>query len=128
MARADYLRRPGDWRQTVAGASGANAVVGVWLVLSPFLLGYGDEDPVWNPIVAGAAVAAIAGVRVGLARRAHWLSWINALIGAWLFLSGFWLAESDQAQLNAWIAGVVVLLLAMWSATAEEENTVGPRP
>jgi SPW repeat-containing protein len=42
------------------------------------------------------------------------------LIGAWLFVSAFTLAESQQAAWNVEIAGVVVFFLAIWSASATE--------
>jgi hypothetical protein len=46
--------------------------------------------------------------------------WISALIGAWLFVSAFTLAESEQAAWNVGIGGVVVFSLAVWSASATE--------
>jgi hypothetical protein len=62
----------------------------------------------------------VAAIRVAGAWAASVLSWVSALIGAWLFVSAFTLAESQQAVWNAGIAGVVVFSLAVWSASATE--------
>jgi hypothetical protein len=65
-------------------------------------------------------VTVLAALRVAGAWVASILSWISALIGAWLFVSAFTLAESQQAAWNVEIAGVVVFFLAIWSASATE--------
>ena len=44
-----------------------NMVVGLWLVLAPFLLGFGAQvAPTLNSIAVGAAVAALAGSALSL--------------------------------------------------------------
>jgi hypothetical protein len=112
------------WKDEVAGASGFNALLGLWLVFSPFILGYAPGDAVWNPVVFGAIVMVLAGVRV-FAPRQSWLSLINAGIGAWLFSTAFWLAESDQAFWNTLLSGAAVFVLALVSATATREGKTG---
>jgi hypothetical protein len=51
---------------------------------------------------------------------------VNAAIGVWLFISGFWLADSAAASWNVWILGVIVFILAMsgLSASAGERRAV----
>ena len=99
-------------------ASALNALAGVWLILSPWILGYTRADAWWNPIVFGAIVAVLALVRAVGGVRIAWAAGANMLIGAWLFVSAWWLAVSAQAAWNVGIAGVVVVLLATWSSTA----------
>jgi SPW repeat len=65
-------------------------------------------------------VTVLAALRVAGAWVASILGWISALIGAWLFVSAFTLAESQQAAWNVEIAGVVVFFLAIWSDSATE--------
>jgi hypothetical protein len=113
-------RRPSRWRREIVWASGLNMLVGVWLVVSPSVLDYRPEDSAWNPVVCGAIVTVLAAIRVAVAWAASVLSWISALIGAWLFVSAFTLAESEQAAWNVGIGGVVVFSLAVWSASATE--------
>jgi membrane-bound ClpP family serine protease len=110
------------WRAEVTAASGLNVLAGIWLILSPWILGYTGADAAWNPIVFGAIVLVLALVRVAGAYRAAGLSVINALIGVWLFVSGFWLADSGAARWNVWILGVVVFCLGVVSAQARDRR------
>jgi hypothetical protein len=107
-----------DWRSEVAGASGLNVLAGIWLIISPWVLGYTHADATWNPVVFGAIVGFFALVRTAGAYRAAWLSILNMAIGVWLFISAFWLAHSAQASWNVGILGVVVFVLGAWSASA----------
>jgi hypothetical protein len=108
-------------RDEAMGASGLNVIAGIWLIISPFVLGYGGGDAYWNPIVFGAIVAVVALARLGGAYRATWLAWLNMAIGVWLFISGFWLASTPRASWNEWILGVIVFVLGAWSAAAGED-------
>jgi hypothetical protein len=111
-------------RDEAMSASGLNVIAGIWLIISPFVLAYGSGDAYWNPIVFGAIVALVAVValaRLGGAYRATWLAWLNMAIGAWLFISGFWLASTARASWNEWILGVIVFVLGAWSAAAGED-------
>jgi hypothetical protein len=109
------------WRADVAVASGLNVLAGVWLIIAPFVLGYRSGDPYWNDIVFGAIVAVVALVRISGAYRASELSWANAIIGAWLFVSAFWLDATGRASWNDVIMGIIVFVLAIASARASED-------
>lgn len=116
--------RPGGlrgWRGDVIAASGLNILAGIWLIIAPFVLGYRGSDPYWNDIVFGAIVAFLALVRATGAYRASELSWINAVIGVWLFVSAFWLDSSGRASWNDIILGAIVFLLALASTGASED-------
>jgi hypothetical protein len=113
-----------SWRGDVAAASGLNVLAGIWLIIAPFVLGYGSGDPYWNDIVFGAIVAVLALVRISGAYRASELSWINALIGVWLFVSAFWLDSTGRAGGNDIILGIIVFLLAIASASATEDAAI----
>jgi hypothetical protein len=111
---------PPDWRDEVMTASGLNVLAGIWLIIAPFVLGYSNGDPYWNDIVFGAIVAVLGLVRVSGAYRASELSWINALIGVWIFISAFWLDNTTTAGWNDIILGVIVFVLGIASASASE--------
>jgi hypothetical protein len=128
-ARRRPANEPGSsrlrgWRGDVAAASGLNVLAGIWLIIAPFVLGYGSGDPYWNDIVFGAIIAVLALVRISGAYRASELSWINALIGVWLFVSAFWLDSTGRAGGNDIILGIVVFLLAIASASATEDAAI----
>ncbi len=51
---------------------------------------------------------------------------INMVVGAWVFLSAFLLAQSDATRTNAWVCGALVVLfaiIALRSPTARFVNT-----
>lgn len=112
----------GDWRATVATASGINVLAGIWLIIAPFVLGYGSNNVYWNDIAFGAVVGILALIRISGAYRASWLSWINMIVGAWIFVSAFWLDNIARAAWNDVILGAIVFFLGLISATASEEQ------
>jgi SPW repeat-containing protein len=109
---------PESWTDQLVGAAGLNVLAGIWLIIAPFVLGYSSGDPYWNDIVFGAIVAVLAAVRALGAYRQVWMSWLNMLIGAWLFASAFWLDQTATAAWNDVILGIVVFLLGMVAAAA----------
>jgi hypothetical protein len=111
----------------VTTASALNVVAGVWLIIAPWVLIYSTADPRWNDVVFGAIVTLFALVRVSGAHRTTGLSWINAAIGVWLFIAAFTIDVSSIATANDIVLGVVVFLLAIWSASASEA-LAGLRP
>lgn len=107
-----------DWREEIVGLSGLNVLAGIWLIIAPWVLGYSRSDPRWNDVVFGIIVAVLALIRVSGAYRAEWLSWINALIGIWLFVAAFTIDQTRVAAWNDIILGIIVFLLAVGSAEA----------
>jgi len=118
---------PGGWRSTVAAASGLNILAGIWLIIAPFVLGYSGGDPYWNDIVCGAITGVIALARFAGAYRASWLSWVNALIGVWIFVGGFRIDDTTTASTNDIILGAIAFVLALVSATATDEGVSAER-
>lgn len=43
-----------------AWLSWTNFVLGAWLVIAPFVLGYGEAAPLWNDILLGVIILALA--------------------------------------------------------------------
>lgn len=100
-----------DMLVNVRSISVINLVLGVWLVISPFILSYTTTSSYWNQIIFGAIVGILAIVRL-VSPRMTWPSWINSLIGLWLIVSPFILNYvRDVAYWNAIILGVVVAIL-----------------
>jgi hypothetical protein len=116
---------PRAWASDARAAAGLNVLAGIWLIISPFVLGYGSGDATWNPIVFGAIVTTLAFVRAVGGHAWSALSWINMAIGVWLFISAFWLASTAKASWDVGVLGVVVFLLAAWSASASGGSALG---
>jgi hypothetical protein len=111
------------WRAEMRGASGSNLLVGVWIVASPWALEYPAGAVASTSVATGSLIALLALLRVVGAYRASWLSWLNALAGAWLTLSAFLVAGSGIALWNSLVFGLTVLGLACWSARLSERHT-----
>jgi SPW repeat len=120
-AAAPPVRDARDRRRVVRTASGLNVVAGVWLIVAPFVLGYGDGDPIWNDVVFGVITAVIALVLVTGLYRAGWLCWTGALVGVWIFASAFWLDATSTAVVNDLVLGCLVVVLALVSVDATVE-------
>lgn len=94
-----------------------NVVLGLWLVVSPWALGYATQTaPAWNAYVLGViiAVAAIA----ALVAFHTWEEWVSVVLGAWLVVSPWILGFTSltAAFWNQIVVGLVVGVLALWSA------------
>jgi hypothetical protein len=110
----------GDWRSEVVGASGLNVLIGAWLIIAPWVLGYVSGDPYWNDVIFGFLVGAFGLARVFGAYRESWMSWLNALFGVWLFVAAFTIDVSTVAFWNDIACGVAVFVLAVWSASVSD--------
>lgn len=116
---ANFIRKATEnWQD------GLMLLIGAWLVVSPWVLGFAGMQPaLWNAllfgvILAGLAIAAITEFR-------DWEEWADMAIGAWLVASPWVLgfaAMTAGAEGGAYAAtwnfvatGVVALALAAWS-------------
>ncbi len=107
------------YRQQITVGSGINLVLGIWLIISPFLLGHSDVS-FWNQIIVGLIIAVLAAIRAFGAYDAPWMSWVNVALGIWLIISPWVLGYSVVASAlwNDVIVGVLVIVLGAWSAMA----------
>lgn len=101
------------------------ALVGLWVLVSPFVLegGIASGTVMWSNAVSGVLVAVLAGygawrIRETAAERGsagEWSGWIAALAGVWILLTPFVLTGSVGAGTPMYgtvIGGVVALVLA----------------
>jgi hypothetical protein len=100
----------------VLAAAGLGVVAGIWLIIAPFVLGYGDGDPTWNDIIFGAVTIVLSAIRITMPRITSWAGWLMALVGAWVFASAFWLDDTATASWNDIILGIIVFILGVASA------------
>jgi SPW repeat len=101
---------------------GVNLVAALWLLVSPWALGYAAETrPTWNAVIFGVLIGVIA--LYALFRVFAWEEWVNALFGAWMIISPWVLGFSGNfaVMLNAVIVGVVVLALAIWALGTDKD-------
>ena len=103
-----------EWQDVVSFA------LGIWLIVSPWVLAYAtNQYPMTNAVVVGALIAlAAAGA---LYAFQVWEEWLNVALAAWLIASPWLLGFStlQVAVVNQVAVGALVGLLALWSANIE---------
>jgi hypothetical protein len=99
-----------------------NGVLGAWLVLSPWVLGFsGQTTPMSNTVIIGLALVATA-LGAILVPRA-WEEWTEAALGLWMMVSPWVLGfrGNRDAMYAAVGTGVVILALAMWTLFTDKD-------
>ena len=94
-----------------------NLLVGVWLFISPWVLGTtSDAATAWNAWIVGAAIVVVALVALATPTSPT-APWLNVILGVWLFISPWVLRYTGVANgaWNAWVLGVVTVVLALWA-------------
>jgi len=114
----DTIKTPNPPRPN--SASGLNVLLGIWLIVSPFVLGFERFNAAeWNDIASGIAVAllALSGV-----------SWLNIALGIWLIISPFVLGFAAYPTLlwNNIILGILVGLVAIIASSIRPTTVAGP--
>jgi hypothetical protein len=108
--------------KTAKSLNGVVALVGLWEVLAPAILGYmGTPAAVGNALLAGVTLILLAGLDdlIENASTDKTLDWITTAVGVWQVASPFVLGYSTvtAALWNDIIVGAVVIVLAAWAAT-----------
>lgn len=101
-----------------------NLVLGIWLFLSPWILGFYSSMPrdSWNFFIVGIAFIVFAAFALNL--HTLWEEWVNLVLGIWMIISPWALSYSANATArdDAVVVGVIVGVLAIWSLS---ESRVG---
>lgn len=106
------------WRDAI------NLVLGIWLIVSPFALGYSSQTtPAWNAYAIGVVIAVLSAAALWEFQK--WEEWLSALLGAWLVVSP-WILGFGFGHVATWnqiVVGVLAGFLALWSSVAEPSTT-----
>jgi hypothetical protein len=110
-------------------ASGANVVLGIWLIASHWVFEYQGKSAVLSSMAVGILIALLAAIRVASSHDSASLSGVNLLLALWLVVSP-WVYRyriTEGALLNNIIVGALIAGLAIWSAVATDaERRHGP--
>lgn len=97
--------------------------LGVWLLLSPWTLGFAGVDAaLWNAILFGVLIAVMA--IMALIDFHEWEEWADMAIGLWLIVSpwvlGFAMmtgagSGAYAATVNVVLVGILTFGMAAWS-------------
>lgn len=106
-----------------------NMVIGVWLIMCPWVLGFSAERLMMtNFVIVGVA---LIGLTLGaLFVPKAWEEWSECALGLWLIVSPWVLTFSqfENATGNALAAGSAVVLMSVWSLLAYEEFALWRKP
>ena len=113
MATPNSIKR---WQDSVI------LLLGLWLIVSPWLLGYASDSPqAVNAYVAGLVIALLAAF--DLYKTYAWAVVVNLLAGIWVAVSPWVDAVADRGTLmaNNVIVGIAVVILALWELRSDPE-------
>ncbi len=101
-------------------ASGISFLFGIWLIISPFVVGFSTLSAMamWDAVIVGIIVAILSAIRFFAPANGTALSWINALLGLWMIISPFVLALSGVAGVTVdfVIVGIAFIVFNVWAA------------
>jgi hypothetical protein len=100
------------------------AVLGFWLLVSPWVLEYGEMAARQNAVLVGFLLIATEFAILSAFRV--WEEWISVILGAWLVVSPWALGAGLVATLNFVIVGLLVLALALYEIWDERRHTPHP--
>jgi hypothetical protein len=105
-------------QSTAGGANWVNVLLGIWVIISPFLIQFSQlSAAMWNNVIVGIVVALFALIRTSMPRQSGW-SWANVILGIWMIISPFVLGMMTRAILwNNITIGVIIALVAWVSAS-----------
>ena len=111
-------------RAYVEWTSGVDALIGIWLIVSPWVLGFSDvPSAMWTDISVGTTIMLVALLRILNPDQTVPLGWVNVVLGAWLITAPFVIPYASGVHTNPiyWndiLSGVGVLWFAIWSMAA----------
>ncbi len=102
-------------------ASGLDTLAGIWLLISPFVLGFTSvTGAMVHNVVLGLAIGILSAIRYSKPAQNIGLSWLNVALGFWLLISPWCVGFSvvPSATVNNMMFGIVVISLASLSGSA----------
>jgi hypothetical protein len=113
-----------DYTAEARTASGVNVLLGVWLIVSPWVFDYSGRSAALSSVTVGALIALLAAIRLTWLHNSAGLSGINLLLAFWTAAAP-WIYEyaiNTGALWNNIFVGVLVAVLAVWSAIATDAD------
>lgn len=98
---------------------GINALLGLWLIASPYIIGAPGPTVARSGMVVGIAILVLAIVRV-VYRHTMVVGLVMALLGAWTIMSPWVLGEAseDARTWNYILVGIIVAAIETYSLTS----------
>lgn len=112
-------------KQTTFGGNWVNVILGAWIIISPFVLGFSNQTAImWNNVATGASIFLLALNRSG---RNFGPTTLVVLLGIWLIISPFVLRASGPVVIREnVILGILVAVIALSTRTKNPRPTAAP--
>ncbi|HZS53636.1 MAG TPA: SPW repeat protein [Bryobacteraceae bacterium] len=110
------------------GASTICLLAGIWFFVSPWVYGAAGSANAWNSWIIGAVMFIVGAVRLGSPVYSAGLSWLNTVLGIWVFFSP-WIygyVGNTGRFINSLCVGVIVFVLSIVSAMSSRRRTMSP--
>src|SRR4051812_49250890 len=98
---------------------GISALLGLWLIISPWIVGAPGQKVATSGIAVGAVILVLAAIRV-LYKHTAAMGWVISLLGAWTIMSP-WVLGQTSGDFRSWnyiLVGVIVAALEVYSLTS----------
>ena len=104
-------------------------IAGMWLIIAPFVLGFSGTFLSLNDVVMGIIIAFVSLIAIGVSEEGKWLNWINVLLGAWIFITPFFLMSVGNAGMwNNLIIGIITVTLGAWGVVSMSSSSSSQYP
>jgi hypothetical protein len=118
------LRFTRDYAAQARTASAVNIMLGLWLIVSPWVFDYRGRSAALSSIAVGALIAILASIRRASLHDSAGLSGINLLLAFWTAAAP-WIyeyASNTRALCNDVFVGMLVAVFAVCSAIATDAD------
>lgn len=108
-------------------ASGINILLGIWLLVSPWVFGYqpAGSAAIWNSVIVGALIAILAAGNCFSRHTRTGLNWINVLLALWTMISP--LVFGYTANIGGLRDNLVLGILVAWSAICSDDAMIAAK-
>ena len=109
--------------RTGRSANVVNVALGIWTIISPFVLGFARLNAwKWNNIAAGIAVTLVA---LGRGPGPSGAGVLNVLLGLWIIISAFaFVADYPTPFWNNVSSGALILVSALVAGATRDRRTL----
>lgn len=107
-----------NWREEAFLSNAFLLGLGVFLALTPLVVGNQEDTNAWVDVAAGAAVAVLALLRMLFWHSAGWVGVVTLLIGIGVAIAALPLHDRPNQERTVLITGVLIAIISIWSASA----------
>ncbi|MBS4172604.1 SPW repeat protein [Bacillus sp. FJAT-49736] len=100
-----------------------NALIGVWFIIAPWVVGFSDQSgALWSSVVIGLIQVILSFWASGEAGWNSWKNWLTVITGAWFVLLPFVYSLSSGETWTSVILGLVTILFSFWNMGSKQSN------